>query len=512
VVSVAVVAASVSLLGACTPTANRGGESGGTTTRPTTTGPTTTGGVHVASDGVAGAATDPPVTPVAWTPCANGLQCGSVVVPLDYARPQGPSITVALARHPAGDPAARIGSLVINPGGPGASGIDDLPNELAALDPEVVARFDVVSFDPRGVDRSNPVTCGEGPGGAPTQLPDPAPTDAATQKALLDNDLAYAAGCKRASGAVLDYVGTVDAAMDLERIRVALGDPELTYVGHSYGTLLGETYADLYPTHIRAMVLDSVIDPSLSMVDMVSDQAVGFETVLDDFLAWCQASSSCGWRPTGAPKAALLALIAASRAQRLPGYGGRGAGPGEFYDALLNTLGARSFWPSLGRALGQAEAGNGASILALSDSYTTHGSTNLSDANAAVNCLDHPSPSDPAQYPALAALAASRAPVFGPLLTWGILGCGVWEEPATRLQHDISAPGSPPILVVGTTKDPATPYGWAVHVAAMLQHGVLVTRDGEDHVAEFYSPCVRALVASYVVAGTVPATGTTCTS
>jgi pimeloyl-ACP methyl ester carboxylesterase len=505
----AALAASMSLLGACTPAADRGGSAGVTTTDPTPN-----PGVHVASDGVAEAGTNPPVVPVAWSPCANGLQCSSVVVPVDYARPDGPTLTIALARHPAGDPAARIGSLVINPGGPGGSGIDDLPNELAALDPEVLARFDIVSFDPRGVERSNPVNCGEtpGPSGAPTQLPDPTPTDPATQKALVDNDVAYAADCKKASGALLDYVGTVDAAMDLERIRVALGDPQLTYVGHSYGTLLGETYADLYPTHIRAMVLDSVIDPSLSMAEMVSDQAVGFETVLDDFLTWCQASASCGWHPVGDPKTALLGLIAAGRVQRLPGYGGRGAGPGEFYDALLNGLGAQSFWPSLGRALGQAQAGNGAAILALSDSYTTHGSTNLSDANAAVNCLDHPSPSDPAQYPALAAAAAARAPVFGPLLMWGILGCGVWEEPATRLQHDISAPGSPPILVVGTTKDPATPYGWAVHVAAMLQHGVLVTRDGEDHVAEFYSPCVRALVAAYVVAGTAPPSGITCTS
>jgi len=454
----------------------------------------------------------PPVPPVVWAPCAHGLQCGTVTVPLDYSRPDGPTIAIAIARHPAEVPAERIGSIVINPGGPGVSGIDDLPNELSVLTPALLDHFDIVSFDPRGVERSSPVTCGEGPGGAPSELPDPAPTDIATRQALYQNDTEYAAACEQASGSVLDYVGTVDTAMDLDRIRAAIGDAELTYVGHSYGTLLGETYADMYPTHIRAMVLDGVIDPSISMVQMVSDQAVGFETVLDDFFTWCAGTSSCPWRPAGDSQGALLALIAASRVQRLPGYGGRTVGPGEYYDALLATLYARSYWPSLGNALAQAQAGNGAAVLALSDGYTTHGATNLSDANAAITCIDHPSPSDPALYPALAAQSAQLAPVFGPLLTWGILGCGVWPVPATRVPHTISAAGSPPILVVGTTKDPATPYKWAVHVAAMLQRGVLVTRVGEDHVAYFYSACVRALDDAYLVNLTVPSAGTTCAS
>jgi len=436
---------------------------------------------------------------------------------VNYADPGGATIHIALARRPASDPAARLGSIVINPGGPGASGIDDLPTELRVLTPGLLARFDIVSFDPRGVGRSAPVSCEQGPtgtagGNVPAQLPDPTPTDAGSAAALLENDQTYAAACVKATGALLGFVGTTDAAMDLDRIRAALGDDKLTYIGHSYGTLLGETYADMFPTRIRAMVLDSVIDPSISMVQMVSDQAVGFETVLDDFFTWCAGTSECAWRPTEAPQAALLALIATSRAHMLPGYDGRGAGPGEFYDALLDTLYAVSSWPALGNALAAAQAGNGAPVLSLSDSYTEHGVTNLSDANTAITCLDHPSPSDPSAYPALAAAAAARAPVFGPLLTWGILGCGVWLEPATRLPHVIDAAGSPPILVVGTTKDPATPYAWAVHVAAMLQNGVLLTRVGEDHIAYFYSACVRSYVESYLIAGSTPPEGTVCQS
>jgi len=502
----ATAAGALVLAGCATPGAGRPGASHpGAAVAPSTSAPSTTTTTTTPAQALL------PVRPIVWSPCGTGLQCGTVTVPLDYAQPLGPSIAVAVARHPAEDPAARIGSVVINPGGPGASGINDLYNELGALSGDVLARFDVVSFDPRGVGQSAPVNCGEGAAGSPAQLPDPTPTDAASQTALLDNDTTYAAACKTASGYELGWVGTVDTAMDLDRIRAAIGDAQLTFIGHSYGTLLGETYAELYPTHVRAMVLDGVIDPSISMVQMASDQAVGFENVLDDFFAWC-ASTGCSWRPAGDPTSALLALIATSRAHMLPGYGGRGAGPGEFYDALLDTLYARSSWPTLAGALAQAQAGNGAAILSLSDGYTAHGTPNLADANAAVNCLDHPSPSDPSAYPAMAAAAAAQAPVFGPLLIWGILGCGVWQEPATRLPHVITAAGTPPILVVGTTKDPATPYAWAQHVASMLAGGVLVTRVGEDHVAEFYSACVRAIVGAYLVAGTTPADGTTCSS
>ena len=451
-----------------------------------------------------------PVQPVVWVPCADGLQCGSVTVPLDYAHPDGPTIAIAVARHPATDPSERLGSVVINPGGPGLSGIDDLPNELKILTPGLLARFDIVSFDPRGVERSSPVTCGEGSGGPPGELPDPTPTTPTARQELVANDMEFAAACKQASGSILPYVGTVDTAMDLDRIRAAIGDAQLTYIGHSYGTLLGETYAELYPTHIRAMVLDSVIDPSISMVQMVSDQAVGFEGVLDDFFTWCAGTSACSWRPAGSAQDALLAMIAASRSERLPGSGGRTVGPGEYYDALLASLYSQSSWPALGSALADAQAGNGASLLALSDGYTTTGATNLADANTAITCLDHPAPGNPALYPSLVADSAQSAPVFGPLLTWGILGCGVWSAPATRLPQPISAPGSPPILVVGTTQDPATPYKWAVHVAAMLPHGALVTVDGENHVAYYYSACVRAIDESYLMNLTTPPAGTTC--
>jgi pimeloyl-ACP methyl ester carboxylesterase len=464
------------------------------------------------------------VPPISWTPCGDDLQCGSVTVPVDYSRPLGATLKIAVERRPAEDPSERIGSLVINPGGPGTSGIDDLPNELSVLTPGLLDRFDIVSFDPRGVQRSDPVECGPTTPTSPTTtssptttaptpvvLPDPVPVGAAAQQAVVAQDKAYAAACEKYSGSILPYVGTVDAARDLDRIRAALGDAQLTFIGHSYGTLLGAEYAELYPTHVRAMVLDGAIDPALSADQMVIDQAEGFETVLDNFFTWCGATSSCPWRPVGDPTTALLALINGSQLKRLPGSDGGSAGPGEFYNALLDDLYSRSQWPALGDELSQAAAGNGTALITSSTNYASGGSTNGADANNAVNCLDHPVSRHPATYPALAAQAAAKAPVFGPVLAWGLLQCALWPVRPTRTPAPITAVGAPPILVTGTTGDPATPYSWAVALASELSHGELVTWQGENHVAYFYSPCVRAIDQAYLIAGTLPPPGTVCT-
>jgi pimeloyl-ACP methyl ester carboxylesterase len=455
----------------------------------------------------------PPVTPIAWSPCNGDLQCGTLVVPLDYADPSGPTISIAVARHPAEDPAARIGSLVIDPGGPGVSGINDMANELASLTPQLLDDFDIVMFDPRGVERSDPVTCGEAPGASTgTPLPDPVPTTPSQQAAVVAGLKQFAAACERASADVLPYVGTVDVARDMDRLRSALGDAGLTYMGQSYGTLLGLTYASMFPTHVRAMVLDSVIDPALTFSQITQGQADGFEEVLQSFFAWCAASPSCAWRPAGDPTAALLAQIEAAAASPAPAGGGQVAGTGELYDALLDGLYAQSDWLQLGAALAADAAGNGGPVVAMSDHYNQNGSTNQDDAALAIDCLDHPVPHDLSDYGSLADLLKTSAPVFGPLLAWGEAACAVWPAPPTRPVGPVAAPGAPPILVVGTTNDPATPYAWAVNVSKELQHGVLLTRDGDDHVAYFYSACVRGDVQAYLVDGLTPPPGTVCSS
>jgi len=456
---------------------------------------------------------EPPVTPVQWTPCGD-LLCGTVAVPLDYDQPQLGTIQIALAMHRATDPAQRIGSLVINPGGPGVSGVNDLPAELGVLTPELLDRFDIVEFDPRGVQRSSPVECSatsaSSSSSTPGPLPDPVPSTTAAQLALLTDDQEYAAQCESVSGKVLPFVGTVDSARDLDRIRQALGDPQLTFFGHSYGTLLGATYAEMFPTHVRAMVLDGAIDPAMSTEQMVVEQSEGFEAVLDDFFSWC-VSSGCPWHPAGGASAAsLLALIAQSRSQPLPAGAGRTAGPGAFYYAALSALYARSYWPTLGNALAEAAAGNGAGVLAMADSYVTQGSSNAQDAETAIDCLDHPVAKGSSSIPDLASQAAVNAPFFGPLLAWSEATCAVWPVAASRTPAPTTAVGSPPILVVGATKDPATPYVWAQRLAGELQHGELVTWQGENHVAYYYSACIRAIDQAYFVQGTLPAPGTVC--
>jgi pimeloyl-ACP methyl ester carboxylesterase len=431
-------------------------------------------------------------------------------VPLDYARPQGTTIGIAVERHVADVPADRLGSLVINPGGPGVSGLDDFSNELSVLTPQLLDDFDIVTFDPRGVERSDPLSCGETPGAPQGPLPDPVPETPAAQQAFLANIRAYAADCEKASPALLPYLGTVEVAQDLERLRVALGDAGLTFMGQSYGTLIGETYAQMFPTHVRAMVLDSVIDPNLSFNQMSLAQAKGFETVLNAFFSWCAADSGCPWKVTGDPSAALLAQIAQSRVHPAPAGNGRTAGPGELYDALLDGLYAQSEWPELGDALSADAAGNGAAVVTMSNRYNADGSTNGSDVATAVDCLDHPASKNLAAYSYLAAVYKAAAPIFGPLLAWGEEACAVWPVAPTRTPAPVSAVGAPPILVIGTTNDPATPYAWAVNVAGQLRHGVLLTRDGDDHVAYFYSSCVRSYVQVYLVSGNAPPNGAVC--
>jgi pimeloyl-ACP methyl ester carboxylesterase len=457
--------------------------------------------------------TEPPITPIAWTPCNGDLQCGNLIVPLDYAAPDnGQTISIALIRHPAEVPANRIGSLVIEPGGPGVSGVDDMANELSALTSGLLDDFDIVMFDPRGVDRSDPVTCGETPGGPPAALPDPVPISPSAQATTIAGFRQYAQSCEKASGTVLPYVGSVDSARDLERMRIALGDSGLSYMGQSYGSLLGLTYASMFPTHVRAMVLDSVIDPAQSFNQITQDQAAGFEASLQSFFSWCAGTSACPWHAGTDPTSTLLALIASSAATPVPAGGGRTAGAGELYDALLDGLYARTDWPELGDALAADAAGNGSQVLAMSDRYNRNGSSNGSDAEVAIDCLDHPVPHDLEGYGSLADLFGASAPVFGPLLAWGEASCAVWPAPATRTAGPVPAAGAPPILVVGTTGDPATPYQWAVNVANELQHGDLLTRDGVDHVAYFYSPCVRDDVQAYFVSGVTPPSGATCSS
>jgi pimeloyl-ACP methyl ester carboxylesterase len=434
-------------------------------------------------------------------------------VPVDYSHPRNATLPLSLRRRPATDPAQRIGSLVINPGGPGEAGTQLLGRDLGVLGPAVRQRFDVVEMDPRGVGNSGGFRCngdGRADSGAGTgEKVDPVPITPQARATLVAADRAYADACAQGAGVLLGYVGTTDVARDLEQLRKALGEPQLTFLGMSYGTLVGATYADLFPTHLRALVLDGVIDPSLPSFELWMAQAAGFQQQLDAFFAWC--GGGCAWRPGVALADALDRLVQRLRTPMAAG-GGAVVGVSELYTALFSRLTSRSRWPSLASALGAAERGDGGPILSITRGYLgdAPGSTINPDASSAINCLDHPVDTNVDAYDALAAQAATRARHFGPYFAWAGLMCATWRATPTRTPHPVTAPGSPPVLVIGTTNDAATPFAWAQHVASTLSQGVLLTRDATGHVAILGSSCARAAVERYLVDLTPPAPGTVC--
>lgn len=462
--------------------------------------------------------TFPPQSPIVWHDCGNGFECGIVDVPLDYAAPTGPTQRLAVIRLAASDPAHRIGSLIVNPGGPGASGVDFVRE--AATDifpPDILARFDIVGFDPRGVGASTPIRCLD-------TLDHFIPADltagtAAGLADLLSGSQTFAQQCGQRNGAVLPYLGTENVARDLDQIRAALGDAKLTYLGFSYGSFIGEDYAALFPTRVRALVLDGVVDPSLDEATFREDQAVAFEGALDRFLADCAARAACAFHSSGKPAAAFDALMRQIERRPIPTerLGDREpVGPTQAWQAVLNALYAKSTWPVLAEALDQARAGDASLLLLLGDPLrgrNPDGSySNLIDAYDAVTCLDWPSPRDPAAYSALATRFTKEAPRFGRLLAYNDVECAYWPASPDRVPAAVSAPGAPPIVLVGSTGDPATPYAWAQAVARQLPSAVLVTRVGEGHTGYLVSSCVRDAVDAYLLQLVTPLPGLRCTS
>lgn len=453
-----------------------------------------------------------------WRACdgadgPSGYQCATLAVPLDWADPAKGSIGLALDRHRASG--HLVGSLVVNPGGPGESGVDYLPDIMSLLPGSITEHFDVVGFDPPGVNLSDPVTCG-----TPSQLEaeltvDPAPTTRSGFDALVRADRAFAEGCEAHSARILPYVSTVDAAHDLDFLRRALGERGLTYLGFSYGTFLGATYAGLFPTHVRAMVLDGALDPALGPIALSEEQSASLEGELDDFFHSCRAGS-CGWDPPGDLTTDYERLVAQVSAHPVAV-----AGTGQSVDAAVMLYGSAAAlyepqdWPLLGEALSALERGQGRDLVELFDDYVGRRPNgtfqNIVEAENAVDCLDAPAPS-------LSALRAAapeverRAPVFGLLDLYGEATCSVWPVAATGVVGAIHAPGAPPIVVVGTTHDPITPYAWAEALAHQLDSGVLLTRDGYGHTAYGASACIREDVDRYLLTLQPPRPGTVCPS
>lgn len=456
----------------------------------------------------------PAASTLAWAPCGQ-YECATLQVPLDHDQPGGRQIGIALNRRRATDQGRRIGSLLINPGGPGASGVDALPDLLGRVSTGVKARFDIVGFDPRGTGQSSPVRC------LPTAelgkyfATDPTPDDAEEKAALIQATRRFVAGCQQRSGDLLPHVGTEDAVRDIDRIRAAVGDEKLTFLGFSYGTSLGSTYAAMFPDRVRALVLDGAVDPSLDTPSLNRAQGEGFDRAFAAFAADCRAKGAdCAWRPSGGVTTKSFVELSQRIDTRPVSAGSRLVGQAEFLLGVAALLYSQQTWTFLARGLAQAEAGTGTIVLVAFDSLVGRnpdGSfSNDQEANVAINCLDNPAPKDIAVYEGAAAAAAGAAPAFGPALAWAGLVCALWPVPTVGKAEPLRAPGSPPILVVGTTNDPATPFVWAEALASQLPQGRLLRHEGDGHTAYGQDSCTTRIADDYLLSLSLPAGPLTC--
>lgn len=444
-----------------------------------------------------------------WSDCGQGFSCSRLTVPRDYAAPEGGTVALALVRSLARDPGRRIGSLVVNPGGPGASGIDYARSGSDVASDQIRARYDIVGFDPRGIGRSEPVDCGSDV--LKTRLLEGAssPQGAAAIAARVRENKQFARACDASSTALLPHMSTVDTARDLDVLRSALGDPTLSYLGKSYGTYLGAVYAGLFPGHVGHLVLDGAVDPAQGGRASDLDQARGFEQALRSFVRYCANDAACPVSDdTDTAVGQVRTLLRELRDKPIPAL------PGRKLDQAQATIGVVSAlydsergWPALVTALSEAARGRGAFLLSLADEYNSRSSKgtyrdNQFEANAAVSCLDRDYRPSVAQIQRNADQFAAAAPTFGRDLAWSELTCTSWPVPPVAHPHAIAAAGAAPILAVGTTGDPATPVAAAKDLAGELRSGRLLLWDGDGHTAyRRGSSCVDTKVDAYLLGG-----------
>jgi len=455
------------------------------------------------------------------SPLPNGgtWQCATMKAPLDWSKPKGDTIGIALIRAKAsGDRSRRIGSLVFNFGGPGGSGVSTLPSfgqDYAKLR----TRYDLVSFDPRGVGRSAPVKCEDDQELDAYFQQDATPDDTAEQTKLLDNTKTFNATCEKNSRKMLPQVRTTDAARDMDLMRQVLGDGKLYYFGISYGTELGGVYAHLFPKHVGRAVFDAVVDPTQNPEQGSLGQAKGFQLALDNFAEDCASKAEgCAIGDSAQDvKNRIAKLLKDLDAKPIPGIFPRELTQTAATNGIAQALYSKDFWEYLTEGLQEAYTGDGKILMALSDSMNGRSEngeySNITAANISINCAD-----EKARYTTdyvRRKLPEFRAasPLFGVFLAWGMVSCTDWAVPGAADHPDVSAPGSAPILVVGNTGDPATPYEGARKMVEALGRGVGVelTYKGQGHGAyDSKNKCVQSAVNGYLLDGKVPAAGTVC--
>jgi pimeloyl-ACP methyl ester carboxylesterase len=451
-----------------------------------------------------------------WSACEGGKECATLTVPIDYREPGAGTIDLALLRAPAEDPGARVGSLVVNPGGPGAPGTETAKDADAYFGDPLRESFDIVGFDPRGTGSSAPVDCLTDAELDEFIAADPAPDDPGEDQEFGRSLEDFFAGCKELSGEVVGHVSTNEAARDMDVLRAALGEAQLTYLGFSYGTRLGSTYAELFPEKVGRFVLDGATDPSLTLRESTLNQAGGFQVALEAYIQDCVDGGECFLGDSvqeGLDR--ISELLEQIDDQPLPTNEERDLRIGNAFYGLVLPLYSKENWTFLTQGLQQAFDGDGSTLLFLSDFYGSRENgeyvDNSLEAIYAINCLDDPTSITPAQVPKNVPDFEKVSPTFGDVFAWGLVNCrGLQVQPPYE-PLEIRAEGAAPIVVIGTTRDPATPYAEAVALAKQLESGVLVSREGDGHTAyNKGNDCIDVAVEDYLIEGTVPEDGLEC--
>jgi pimeloyl-ACP methyl ester carboxylesterase len=447
------------------------------------------------------------------------LRCSRVEVPLDYAQPQGRTVWLGVLRRPADNQQERLGSVLVNPGGPGASGMSAVASRAKAVaGTDLGRRFDLVGFDPRGIGASQPkIVCRNTQEEDAERLDVALDTTPAGVAQTESENRAYAQLCAQRVGKdMLANAGTRDVARDMDVIRSALGDAKLNFLGYSYGTRLGTSYAEQFPGNVRAMVLDGALDPNENLVQSLVNQGTGFQQSFDAFVGWCLAQSQCwlGNIPKDQANQAFQLLLLPLTTAARP-VGDRKL---SYTDATIGTIQALytdQLWPVLNRGLSELAHGNGSTLLRLADIYyqrDEHGYSGSQDAFEAVRCIDDPPVTDPAIMLTADRLYREAAPFLddGHPPSAARDACAFWAVPPTGGAGDPDVEGLPPVLVVSTTGDPATPYQAGVDLAKQLR-GKLVTFEGNQHTVVLQGvKCVDDAVSNYLVRLILPKRSTLC--
>ena len=456
---------------------------------------------------------------IKWSNCNDNssgsqadIQCGSLEVPYDYANPTIGSFKLFLIRKLASDQANRIGSMLVNPGGPGFGGSSVAQDAQFYFSAELLDRFDIIGWDPRGTGKSSPaVDCID-------QYDEyfgmDSPPDSPQEKqAIVDASQKFNDQCLKNSGPILPYISTRSSAQDIDSIRSALGEDKITYFGFSYGSELGATWVTMFPNTVRAAVLDGASDPNATSLDQGLAQAKGFEMQLDAFLANCSARESCAFYNDGKSAEALDELLADIDAAPLVVSSDRTPiTQGVMFTALAQAMYSDALWSQLERALADATSGDGAGLLALNDEYYqrkpngTYG--NELEAFIAISCLDDPGPIGVKAVDAQIPIFTKAAKRFGPGFAYGY-SCALWPiKQAEKVV--VTGKGSGPVIVIGTTGDPATPIESSRKAAKALEQGIFLTVKADQHTGYGLNECIVDAVDTYLIDLVVPKNDKVC--